>query len=136
MKTKVEGKAECKQYFLNITEVIGKRLSPPKLRQYIDLMKLFRSRLIEGDELIKFLINLFEEDECLSQIFNQLMEEEIRELKKNEATRERKRKRSKSNYSDEIEESEIREEHCQSREIGREEIDKPIKKRSEYRSFV
>lgn len=152
MKTMIESESEWNQYFVDITMFIGKRLTPSKLRQYINLMKLFRSGRIEADKLIRSLLILFEEDECLSQMFNKLMETEIREMKKNdeireqieeEAKRERKRKKSGSKNDDEVEEGEIREKHrrCRCRirvrhrgcEIGREEADLPIKKRSKHR---
>lgn len=149
-KTKNKSKDETKQHFLYITRTVEERLSPSKLRQYIDLMRLFRSRRIEGDDLIRSLLILFEEDEILSQMVNRLMRQEIRELKKNEETRkpiaateqgaerDRNRKRSQSKNDEEIEEGEIREDHrrvCVRRrcEIGREEADIPIKKRSKYR---
>ncbi|CAA7027141.1 unnamed protein product [Microthlaspi erraticum] len=146
-KTKIESKDETKENFLYITRYIGERLSPSKLRQYMDLMRLYRSRRIEGDDLIRSLLTLFEEDETLSQMFNRLMRQEIQNLKKNETRKpvaafeegaerdNRNRNRSKSRDDDEIEEGEIREDRSVRRrcEIGREEADIPIKKRSKYR---
>lgn len=118
------------KHFQNITKFIVERLSPAKLRQYMYLMKLFRSRLIEGDRLIRRLQYLFREDECLSEVFNKLMETEIREMEKNEAME----------PVGAIEEGEIIEEHrrCRihvrlRRKIARNEADLPIKKRSKYR---
>ncbi|KAF2563234.1 hypothetical protein F2Q70_00014170 [Brassica cretica] len=127
---------DVSQHFEDITMFIRERLSPTKLRQYMDLMKLFRSRLIEGDRLIWCLQNLFREDECLFEMFNKLMETEIREMQINEAM---------EPIAIAIEEGEIVEEHrrrCRinrvrfRRKIGRNEADLPIKKRSKYRSEV
>lgn len=142
MNTRTESNAQWMQDFSNVTKLIAERLSPSKLSQYTDSLKQFKSRRIEGYELIRSLQNLFEEDEHLSQMFNELikslqilfdederlpqmlMEEEIRELKKSE-------------IREPIQEIEIRqEEHCRVRlrcEIGRDEADKPLKKRSKYR---
>ncbi|CAN6838862.1 hypothetical protein Bca4012_047625 [Brassica carinata] len=132
------------QHFQYITMFIRESLSSTKLRQYMDLMKLFRSRLIEGERLIWCLQNLFREDECLSEMFNKLMETEIREMQINEAM---------EPIAVAIEEGEIVEEHgrcCRINHVrrsrinhvrfrcktGRNEADLPIKKRSKYRSEV
>ncbi|WZY74629.1 hypothetical protein YC2023_021013 [Brassica napus] len=122
------------QHFQDITMFIRERLSSTKLRQYMNLMKLFRSRLIEGERLIWCLQYLFSEDECLSEMFNKLMETEIREMQINEAM---------EPIAIAIEEGEIVEEHrrrCRinhvrfCRKTGRNEADLPIKKRRKYRS--
>ncbi|KAL0728358.1 hypothetical protein Bca4012_024451 [Brassica carinata] len=119
------------KHFQNITTFIGERLSPTptKLRQYINLMRLFRSRLIEGDTLIECLQFLFREDECLSKMFDKLMETEIREMKKKEAME----------PITAIEEGEIIEEYRRCRIHVRlrckiAQSDLPIKKRRKYRS--
>lgn len=147
MNTRMESNAEWMQDFSNVTKLIAERLSPSKLSQYTDLLKQFKSRRIEGYELVRSLQNLFEGDEDLSQMFNELirslqilfdederlpqmlMEEEIRELKKSEVR-------------ESIQEGEIRQEDRHRRccrrvrlrcGIGRDEADKPLKKRSKYR---
>ncbi|CAA7027140.1 unnamed protein product [Microthlaspi erraticum] len=135
MNTRIESNVEWMRDFSNVTKLIGERLSPLKLSQYTDLLKQFKSRRIEGEELIRSLQVLFEEDEHLSQMFNELIrsllvlfeegerlpqllneleEEEIRERKKSEIQQEEHRRRLR----------------C---EIGRDEADKPLKKRSKYR---
>ncbi|BAB09412.1 unnamed protein product [Arabidopsis thaliana] len=117
-------------------EFIKERLSEAKLKEYMGLMKQFRSRHIQGDELIKSLQNLFQGDVVLSQMFNALMKTEIQELQGNEnpETVARKRTRSEAENDDGIEEGEIREGHCDCPrcKIGREEAERrsiPIKKR-------
>ncbi|OAO90896.1 hypothetical protein AXX17_AT5G09500 [Arabidopsis thaliana] len=134
--TKIESEAVCKHWFLYIAEFIKERLSEAKLKEYMGLMKQFRSRHIQGDELIKSLQNLFQGDVVLSQMFNALMKTEIQELQGNEnpETVARKRTRSEAENDDGIEEGEIREGHCDCPrcKIGREEAERrsiPIKKR-------
>lgn len=120
-----------RQHFQNITKFIGERLSPTKLGQYMELMKLFRSRLIEGDKLIRCLLYLFREDEVLSKMFNKLMETEIREMRMNGGVE------PIAEIEETIEEHRLRRRRIHVRfrcKIGRNEADLPIKKRSKYRS--
>nr|ACK44499.1 AT5G09920-like protein [Arabidopsis arenosa] len=113
--TKTMSEAECKRWFLYIAKFIKERLSEPKLKQYVGLMKQFRSRHIQGDELIKSLQNLFQEDERYKTY-------KIMKIPKQSQEKEQGVKAAKND--DEIEEGEIEEdEHCPCPrcKIGREE---------------